>query len=415
MLAIRGGSPVRSKSWPVWPERGDPERDALRRVLERGDWGGYPAPGVEAQRFGEAFAAYVGAKHAILAANGTVTLKIALRALGVVAGDEVIVPSLTWVATASAAAYVNAVPVFADVDPNSLCIDPASIEALITPRTRAIIPVHLGSAMADMDAISAIAKKHDLAVIEDCAHAHGAKWNDRGAGSIGDAGSFSFQSSKLLTAGEGGAITTSDDTLRQRCQALVNCGRKEPGYDSFDGEVFGWNDRITELQAGLLSAQLARLDDQHERRAANVDHLARRLADHPELGIRIQHRDDRITRKTSYELVLLYDAASFGDVKRDRFVEALEAEGIPADGDFYVPIQDRVGEIFPLRASEYPTIRERYGDVLSPETVQTPNASKAAYEQTVWLHHSLFLGETSDVDDIVEAFLKIHGSIDELR
>ena len=385
------------------------------RVLERGEWGGYPAPGVEAQRFGESFAAYVGARRAVLAANGTVTLKIALRALGVQAGDEVIVPSLTWVATASAAAYVNAVPVFVDVDPRTLCIDPAAVEAAVTDRTRAIIPVHLGSAMADLDALETIAKKHDLKIIEDCAHAHGARWKDRGAGSIGDAGSFSFQSSKLLTAGEGGAITTNDALVAQRCQALVNCGRKEPGYDDFDGEVFGWNDRITELQAGLLSAQLARLDGQHERRRANVDHLIARLAEHPELGITVQHRDERITRPTAYELVLLYDAAAFGGVPRDRFVQALEAEGVPADGAFYVPIQDRVGEIFPLVAGEHPTIRERYGDALKPEHAATPVASRAAYEQTVWLHHSLFLGTTEDVDDVVKAFLKIHGGIDELR
>lgn len=414
MLAIRGGERVRTAPWPTWPERGDEEERAVLEVLRRGVWGGYPAPGVAAQKFGRSFAEYVGAKHAVLAANGTVTLKIALRALGVEAGDEVIVPALTWVATAGAAAYLNAVPVFADVDEASLCIDPEAIEAAVTEKTRAIIPVHLGSAMADMDAIMDIAKRHDLAVIEDCAHAHGARWNGRGAGSIGDVGSFSFQSSKLLTAGEGGAITTSNDELAQRCQALVNCGRKEPGYDGFDGPVFGWNDRITELQASLLSAQLARLDEQHERRAKNVDRLASALESRPDLGLTIQKRDARITRKTAYELVLLYDAEAYGGASRDAFVAALEAEGVPADGDFYVPIQDRVGEIFPLKASQYPTIRERYGDALAPEQAPCPVASRAAYERTVWLHHALFLGDPSDVDDIVEAITKIHGAADEL-
>ncbi|MEQ8277069.1 MAG: DegT/DnrJ/EryC1/StrS family aminotransferase [Deltaproteobacteria bacterium] len=414
MLAILGGEKVRTAPWPTWPERGEPEERAVLEVLRRGQWGGYPAPGVAAKKFGAAFAEYIGAKHTVLAANGTVTLKIALRALGVGAGDEVIVPALTWVATAGAAAYVNAVPVFVDVDEASLCIDPAAIEAAITDKTRAIIPVHLGSAMADMDAIMDIAKRHELAVIEDCAHAHGAKWNGRGAGSIGDVGSFSFQSSKLLTAGEGGAITTSNDELAQRCQALVNCGRKEPGYDGFEGAVFGWNDRITELQASLLSAQLTRLDGQHERRKKNVARLVAALESRPELGLTVQRRDERITRKTAYELVLLYDSEAYGGVPRDKFVEALTAEGVPADGDFYVPIQDRIEEIFPLRASEYPTIAPRYGAELKPEHAPCPVATRAAYERTVWLHHSLFLGDPSDVDDIIEAIGKIHGAADAL-
>jgi dTDP-4-amino-4,6-dideoxygalactose transaminase len=247
VLALKGGPKVRERAWPKWPEHGPEEVAAVTRALESGRWGGFPAPGPEASRFAQTFAQYLGSPHAVLAANGTVTLKVLLRALKVGAGDEVIVPALTWTATAACAVYVNAVPVFADIDPETLCLDPASVESLITPKTKAIIPVHLGSAMADLDALVQLAQRHGLALIEDCAHAHGARWNDRGAGSIGDAGSFSFQSSKLLTAGEGGAITTRHQELKERCQALINCGRKEPGYDQFAGPVLGWNDRITEL------------------------------------------------------------------------------------------------------------------------------------------------------------------------
>ncbi len=414
VLALFGGSRVRGAPFSRWPESGEAEKAALSRVLESGSWGGYPAPNTEAAKFQKAFAAYVGSRHAVLAANGTVTLKIALRALGIGAGDEVIVPALTWIATAGAAAYINAVPVFADIDPASLCIDPAAVEALITPKTRAVIAVHLAGAMADVDALRVLCSKHGLRFIEDCAHAHGATWGKKRAGSFGDAGSFSFQSSKLLTAGEGGAITTDSEDLAERCQSLINCGRKEPGYGDFDGVMFGWNDRITEMQAALLSEQLARLEDQHQRRSANVAHFERRLAELPELGLRLQFRDPRITRGTFYQVVMLYDQTVWRNLSRDRFVEALEAEGVPADGGFYVPIADRTGEIFPLRASDYPMIRERYGAALEPSHVRAPNAARAAYEQTIWLHHALFLGGTEDVDDVIEAVLKIRKHLDAL-
>jgi len=414
VLALVGGKPVRTAPWPTWPERGQPEEEALLKVVRSGRWGGYPPPGPAAGDFQRGFSELIGAAHTIVAANGTVTLEVALRALGLQAGDEVIVPALTWVATAAAPAYLNAVPVLVDVDPDSLCLSAAAVEAAITERTRAIIPVHLGSSMADMDALMALAKAHDLVLLEDCAHAHGARWNDVGAGAIGHAGSFSFQSSKLMTAGEGGAITTNDAELAQRCQSLINCGRKEDHYADFEGEMFGWNYRLSELQAALLGAQLQRLPEQTTRREANITHLLSRLAAHPELGLVMQARDARITRAAAYEVVLLYEASAFKGLPRDKFVAALEAEGIPADGDFYVPIQDRVQEIFPLRASEYPQVRARYGEALRPEQVQTPNATKAAYERTVWLHHGLFLGTTKDVDDIVEAMLKVHGAVDEL-
>jgi L-glutamine:scyllo-inosose aminotransferase len=338
-----------------------------------------------------------------------VTLKVILRAAGVQAGDEVIVPALTWIATAGAAVYVNAVPVFADVDPETLCIDPRSVEERIGPRTRAIIAVHLGSSMADLDALRALADARGLVLIEDCAHAHGARWRGRHAGSIGHAGSFSFQSSKLMTAGEGGAINTDDATLAERCQALVNCGRKEPGYDRFEGAVFGWNDRITEFQAAILSRQMLRLDPQTARRALNADRLTRRLSELP--GLIPQKRDARITQPTYYHYVLRYDRSEWRGLPRDRFVEALEAEGVPASGDFYRPIPERHRELFPLRAAEYPSIAARYGAELVPDRARCPVASRAAEEETVWLPQFLFLGGEREVDDVVRALSKIRENL----
>jgi dTDP-4-amino-4,6-dideoxygalactose transaminase len=410
VLAQRGGPQVRSRPWPKWPEHGEEEKSAVAEVIASGHWGGFPAPGSKARAFQESWARRVGTAHAIVAANGTVTLEVILRALGIEGGDEVIVPALTWVATAGAPVYINAVPVFADVEPDTLCIDPEAVEQLITPKTEAIIAVHLGSSMADVDRLSRIAERHGIALVEDCAHAHGAKWSGRSAGSFGIAGSFSFQSSKLLTCGEGGAITTSDRLLAERCQSLINCGRKEPGYDSFEGVLFGWNDRMTELQAALLSAQLARLDEQNARRGANVRHLEQRLLE-LDLGLVPQKRDPRMSETVFYHEVLLYQPSCFRGLSRDRFVAALEAEGVPADGAFYVPIPDRTDELFPLRARDYPEIRARYGEALSSRHAAFPHARQAARERTIWLHHALFLGTTRDVDDIVEALVKVRDHV----
>lgn len=410
-LAIQGGTAVRSTPFPAWPEFGEREKAGLIRVLESGKWGGFPSPNTQAKAFAEKFAAAHDAAYGICAANGTVTLEVALRAAGVQAGDEVIVPPFTWIATAAAAVYLNAVPVFADVDPETYCLDPNRIEEVLTDRTRAIIPVHLGCSFADMDRIMEIAAKHDLVVIEDCAHMHGGKWRGKGAGSIGHLGSFSFQSSKLLTAGEGGMILTSDKTLEEKCQSLVNCGRKEPGYDSFEGDVFGFNYRITEFQAALLSSQLERLEEQHQRREKNIDYLAARLEGID--GLTPVKRDPRVTRFACYEYILRYRAEDFEGVHRDRFAQALGAEGIPCDPYFYTPIYHR--HLFPLRASEYPSCRKRYGDSLDPQSVKCPVAEKAAYEEAIWFHHALFLGGKEDMDDMICAIEKVKKNIHTLQ
>ena len=410
-LALKGGVPVRKKPFTKWPVFGESERSGLLKVLESKSWGGFPAPNTEAKAFAERFAAYQDAQYGICAANGTVTLEVALRAGGIVAGDEVIVPPLTWIATAAAPVYINAVPVFVDIDPETYCLDPLKIEAVISPKTRAIIPVHLACAIADMDRIMKIAKKHDLLVIEDCAHMHGGRWNGKGVGSIGHLGSFSFQSSKLMTAGEGGIILTSDKDLEEKCQSLVNCGRKETGYNSFEGSVFGWNYRITEFQAAILSAQLDRLSEQTSHREANVDYFSERLKGVE--GLTPLRRDPRITTFACYEYILRYHAGAFEGIHRDLFAEALEAEGIPCDPYFYTPIYHR--DLFPLRASEYPSCRDRYGEDLDPHSVSCPEAEKAAYAEAIWFHHSLFMGDTEDIDDMVEAILKIMHHLDELH
>jgi dTDP-4-amino-4,6-dideoxygalactose transaminase len=410
-LAFKGGKKTFEDFWPAWPAYGEEDRRALIEVLESRNWGGYPSPNQRAREFAAAFAAAHDASFGICAANGTVTLEVALRACGVKAGDEVIVTPYTWIATAGAPVTVNAVPVFCDIEPDTYCLDPAKVEEAVTDRTRAIIVVHLGCTVADLDALAGIASKRGLTLIEDCAHMHGARWNGKGVGSHGHLGSFSFQSSKLMTAGEGGIILTSDKELEERCQSMVNCGRKQPGYDSFAGEVFSGNFRMTEFQCALLQARLGHLEPERKIREENATYLTGLLREIE--GISPMRRDERITHQGVYQYIFRYDPDAFGGVPRDRFVEALAAEGIPADGDFYVPIYR--SPLFPVTADRYPAIRDRYGDRIGPDSAHCPVADKAAYHEAVWLHHPLFMAGKKEMDAIAEAIRKIRVHADELR
>lgn len=406
-LALLGGHPVCPESpaaqWPVYDER---ERELLLAALDARGWGGFPEPAPLAGEFAQKFARAHDASFGICATNGSVTLEVAMMALGVEAGDEVIVPCYTWIATGISVVHLNAVPVFVDVDPDTYCIDPEAVKAAITPRTRGIIPVHLGSTIADMDALREIAKAHDLWIIEDCAHMHGAKWRGQGVGSMGDIGSFSFQSSKLMTSGEGGAVITSDDELDQRCHSIVNCGRKEAGYNRFDGWVLGINGRLSEFQAAILLAQLERLPELTKRRARAAQLLETQLS---ELGLEPLERDARITTRACYQLVMKYDKARFSGVPRDRFLAALAAEGVKCDGSFYVPIPH--SPLANARTAQWPLLRERYGEGLrSPETLaklRFPVAEKAALEEAVWMHYPYLLAEDDGLERIIEAFAKV--------
>ena len=396
-LAIHGGERVRRRPWPAWPEYGEPERAALARVLESRSWGGFPAPNTETRAFCEAFAAYVGAPFAVACTNGTQTLTLGLQAARVAPGAEVITTVYTFVGTASAIVAAGATPVFVDVLPDSYCIDPDQVEAAIGPRTEAILPVHLACSMADMDRLSALAEKHGL--VEDCAHAHGAAWRGKGAGAIGDLGSFSMQSTKLLTAGEGGVVTSRDPVLDQRLQSLVNCGRKEPGYDGFPERMLGTNARITEWQAAILRCQLERLPDQHARRAERIAQLEREIAAVP--GLAPLPRDERVSGRTAYMFILRYDASAFAGAPRDSVLAALQAEGVPCYGRFYRPLPDD-----PLFARDPHTNAAMRAGV-DFDARPFPVARRAAYEESIWLPHELFLGGAEDVEDLVAAFAKV--------
>lgn len=397
---------MRARPWPAWPEWGEAEERALARVLASGSWGGFPSPNTEASAFAEAFAAYLDVPFAVPCANGTVSLTLALQAARVSPGAEVVTTAYTFVGTASAIVAAGCVPVLVDVLPGSYCLDPAKVEAAVSERCEAILPVHLACSMADMDRLGDLALRRGLLLVEDCAHAHGARWRGRAAGAIGDLGSFSMQSSKLLTAGEGGCVTARDAVVAQRLRSLVNCGRKGPA-DTFPERLLGHNARMTEWQAAVLGAQLARLPGQHARRSANVERFEKEIAALP--GLRPLERDPRVSERAVYQLVLRYDGSAFAGVPRDDLLRALHAEGVPGSGRFYVPLPDD-----PLFAMDRHTnAAARAG--FDYRAQRFPVAARAAYEEAIWLPHELFLGDAADVDDLVAAFAKLQAGAAALR
>jgi dTDP-4-amino-4,6-dideoxygalactose transaminase len=405
-LAVNGGTPVRTTAYPAWPEWDDRELDAVTSVIQSGTWGGFPEPGTNASRFEEAFAAYQGARHGILMANGTVTMEVALKALGIGWGDEVIVPALTFAATAYAPMAAGALPVIVDVEPRTWTIDPALVESAITDRTRAIIPVHLGHQMADMDRLAEIAQRHGLAIVEDCAHAPGQQWRGRGAGCIGAFGSFSHQSSKILTSGEGGTLLTGDDELARRAHSLIDCGRaKDPDEKEF---TFGANYRLGELHAAVLVVAMERFPEQQRRRAEAGKELERLAAGID--GVRIMPADERITRWSFYNYILAIDPDAFAGRTNENVCRALEAEGIPAEVQY--PPMSRY-ELFQPSLSRLPVAVE-FADRLDPQAMSFPVAEAAGLRESVYLMENVFRDGSRGIQDVAEALAKVQRHAGEL-
>jgi dTDP-4-amino-4,6-dideoxygalactose transaminase len=397
MLALLGGTPIRTRPFTHWPVFGKPEEERLLATLRSGNWGRLDGP--EVAEFEHRFAAMHGCRHGIAVANGTVSLRIALLAAGIGAEDEVILPPYTFVSTASAVIEANAIPVFADVDLNTFNVDPAAVEAVITPRTRAIIPVHFAGHPADMDAIMAIAMERELIVIEDAAHAHGASYQDRQAGSLGHIASFSFQSSKNLTSGEGGIITTNDDALAEACRSIQNCGRVPDGL-WYEHHVISGNYRLGEFQGAVLNCQLDRLEEQTRTRDRNGRYLASRLSGLPGL-----HPPTPLAGCTrhSYHLFMLRIEAAFG-APRTAVLRALEAEGVPCSAGYGYSLPDQpmfrnkaFGPYLPVASAS-----------LDYSQAHCPNSDLLCREQGLWLEQNLLLGSREDMDDIARAFEKIY-------
>jgi dTDP-4-amino-4,6-dideoxygalactose transaminase len=410
-LAITGGDAVRTAPFAVWPLGKEEEARALQDVLESSRWGGQPFPGKYASAFAMKFAAVHTAKYGQCVNTGTIAIQAALKAIDIRPGDEVIVPAYTWEGTVGPVLLVNAVPVFVDIDPDTYCLDAKQIERAITPKTKAILPVHLGMRFADMDEILRIAKKHNLKVVEDCAHAHGGKWNGKGAGSMGDLGAFSFQSSKLITSGEGGAVITNNLEYLERVQSYINAGRASL-TDQYHHRIIGFNYRLGEFQAAVLCAQLERLPEQAALRKKNMLHFESRL--HNTTGIGLLKPEPRITELAPYGYVLKYLQDQAKDIPRAEFVAALQTEGIPCDGLFYEPVYK--SSLFPLDPADFPALSWGRETTLDLRNMYScPEADRAAYHEAVWFPHQLFLGTTQDVDAIAVAIHKVLSNIEELR
>lgn len=398
-LAALGGEPVRTAPYPPWPVFDERDTQAVTAVIKSGTWGGYPYPSPQTAEFLRRFLKLQGGRHAVAMANGTVTMEVACRAAGIGWGDEVIIPAYTFQATAAAPMAAGAIPVIVDIDPNTYCIDPQAVEAAITDKTRAIIPVHLGAQMADMDALMEVAERRNLTVIEDCAHAHGAKWRGQGAGTIGHFGSFSLQSSKTLTAGEGGVLICQTADLAARAASIIDCGR--PHDD--EGKIFtlGANYRMTELQAALANVAIERFPEQAQQREEMAAYMDEALSEIP--GVRVLRRDPRHTTRSFYRYILAVDPEVFG-LEHDAVCYALDKEGIPCWAGYEA--MHHYG-LFQPQISRLP-VPSAFPERFQFDQLHLPEAERACQREAVWLGESIFRAGRQGVDDAVAALHKIY-------
>ena len=398
-LAILGGTPIRTKAYPAWPVFDERDVEAVTEVVRSGRWGGFPYPGPRTQEFIQRFLAMQGGHYAVAMANGTVTMEVACRAADIGWGDEVIVPAYTFQATAAGPMAAGAIPVIADVDPETYCIDPQAVEAAITERTRAIVVVHLAAQMADMDAIMEIADRHNLIVIEDAAHAHGAQWRGQGAGTIGHFGSFSLQSSKILTSGEGGVLICKTQELAERAASIIDCGRP---HDA-EGRVYtmGANYRMTELQAALAVVGLERFPEQAAQREETAAYMDEALSEIP--GVRVLKRDLRHNRRSFYRYVFAIDPEVYG-VTHEVITYALQREGIPAWEGY--PAMHHY-DLFQPQLSRLP-VPSAFPEYFQFDRMHFPEAERAAEREAIWLDEAIFRAGREGVDDVIHALEKIY-------
>lgn len=403
-LAINGGEPLRKNLFPHWPVFDAGEVEALREVVHSHVWG---RGGTKVKEFEEKFAHYQQTKYGVAVTSGTTGLEVALRAANVGAGDEVIMPAYTFMATTAAALQVSALPVFVDIDQSTYTLDPGRVEDAVTEKTRAIIPVHIGGCPADMDSLMRVAEKHSLMVVEDACQAWGAEWRRRRVGAIGDLGAFSFQSSKNITSGEGGIIVTDNRELYELCWSYHNCGRTLEG-SWYQHELLGYNYRMTEFQAALLLVQLSRFDGQTGTRDGNARYLSRELS--KIRGVEPLQSSEEVTRHAHHLYIFRYNKDEFEGLPRGEFVEALRAEGIPCASG-YAPLHR---QRYMLRLAQDPFLSRLYRNRVDYDAVRLTVTERACYEEGVWLFQYMLLGTKEDMDDISNAVAKIKENAEEL-
>ncbi len=407
VLAINGGEKTHTGGWPQWPPDDPGFLENLKQVLDSGVWG---VRGEWTEKAQDMMADYHDAEFGAGCTSGTSALEVALRAIGVGPGDEVIVPPYTFVATASSVVAAGAVPVFVDIDPDTFNIDPAQIEQAITDRTAAITAVHIGGSPADMDPIMEIARSHDLKVIEDCAQAHGAIYKGRKIGAIGDAGAFSFQSSKNVTSGEGGMILTNDPDVYSRAWSIINVGRvPEGGW--YDHRVMGWNLRMTQFQGALICRGMELLPEHFERRARNGQRLRERLQDLDGVELQKLTHPDNVCAFHLY--IFSYEPEAFDGLPRDRFLQALSAEGISTSKG-YNPLYREGVFAEKVHLDRFPFCEPYYEGECDYSEVSCPACERVCDESGFWMSQRTGLADEQAMDDIVDAMIKIQQNVDEL-
>ena len=400
--ALLGGAKAMNSSFPGWPVRDDLEVQSISAVVKSGKWG--RGVGERVMSFEKQFSELMKADHCLATSSGTAALLTSLNVMGIGPGDEVIVSPYTFVASVNIILACHALPVFADTDPETLQIDAKSIESRITGRTAAILPVHLGGGTFDVDAVQAIARKHNLSILEDSCQSHLAEWKTKRTGTFGTAGCFSFQASKNLNSGEGGAILSSDEGFIQRCYEFHNNGRGrvQPGVD-FSYTNRGLNLRLTEFQGQLLMNQMSRLDEQSRKREQNAQHLGKMLA---QIGGLTQVKMSSGCTRNAYHLYMMrYDSREFGGLPRAKFLKAMNAEGVPASSG-YSPLNKEpyLKNSFDSRGFQRIYSKERIRQWL--DTNQCPGNDRACNE-AVWFTQNMLLGSRSDMESIAAAVQKI--------
>jgi len=413
-LAINGGEKLINRSigkkWPIWDER---EEKALLDVLHSGRWWG-GGEGSKVREFEDAFAEYQDAKYAVTTNSGIQSLICALKAAGVESGDEVLVPSLSFFASATCALFVNAIPIFVDVDPETYNPSPESMEAAITDRTKAAVIVHNGGYPADMDAIMELSQKYDLPIIEDCAHAHGSEWRGTRVGAIGQLGAFSLMAGKSLAGGEGGIILTNHAELRERLYSYMDMGRWVGRADKQARLDTTSNFRMPEWVAAILNMQLTRLDEQIETRERNFSYLAEGLKEID--GVEPFERDERVTRWSIYYWNFRYKQEEFDDIRRDKFLQAVNAEGAPIGvGAHGRPIYQNPLFQSMTDGNTSPIKCPSYDKVIDYTKVHCPEAERIYQKEALCISHPNFLGNREDMDLILAAIRKVRNNTDELR
>jgi len=406
--AVLGGTPVHKGGWTSWPQWRESWEPRILEILRSRRWYRLSAPHVE--DFEKGYAQLLGAKSCLATASGTTALIVSLHVMDVDAGDEVIVSPYTFIATYNAILSARALPVFADTDPATLTMDPASIESRITDRTRAIMPVHIFGMPCDMDPINAIARRRKLAVIEDACQAWLAEYKGRKCGTIGDLGCFSFQESKHIPSGEGGAITSMSAELIDKCNSFHNCGRAcgtNQGHGSF---TRGNNYRMTQVQAMILAQQFDKLVKETALRQTNADYLSANLGKIPGITpVRLPEN----ARAAWHLYPFLYDAAQFNGLTRHQFARAVSAEGVPCGGVYGEQYYDGLlDEAIASRGYNRLWSAERlkaYRD-----SFQELKGNKRVCETTIAVFQNLLLGDRGDMDHILAAIGKVHAHSAEL-